>query len=30
LANEQPNSQPSQLDEEDLSKLEEAVSENNA
>ena len=30
VADEQPNSQSSQLDGEDLSKLEEAVSENNA
>ena len=30
MAYEQPNSQSSQLDEEGLNKLEEAVSENNA
>jgi len=30
MADEQPNSQPSQLDEEDLNKLEEAVSDNNS
>ena len=30
MANAQPNSQSSQLDEEDLNNLEEAVSENNA
>jgi len=30
MADGQPNSQSSQLDEEDLNKLEEAVSENNA
>ena len=30
MAYEQPNSQSSQLDEEDFNKLEEAVSENNA
>ena len=29
MADGQPNSQSSQLDEEDLNKLEEAVSENN-
>ena len=30
MADEQPNSHPSPLNEEDLNKLEEAVSENNA
>jgi len=30
MADEQPNSQPSQLDEEDFNKLKEAVSKNNA
>jgi len=30
MANEQPNSQSSQLDEEVLNKLEETVSERNA
>jgi len=30
MADERPNSQSSQLDEEDLNKVGEAVSENNA
>jgi len=30
MTHEQPNSQPPQLDEKDLNKLEEVVSENNA
>ena len=30
MADEQPNSQSSQLHDEDLNKLEESVSENNA
>jgi len=30
MANEQSNTQTSQLDEEDLKKLKEAISENNA
>jgi len=30
MTDDQPNSQPSQLDKKDLNKLEEVVSENNA